>query len=105
MHLTTYLRKPMFVTDETNLDELKVRLKQEEHPFVFVNQNGKIYALKSIALLLESVQPIDLLKQPSGQPIELKIYAFQELAAHVLDVYSQEVTLVHYQDCVEAIRE
>ncbi len=106
MELASYLRNPIILDHDVDVGQIKQRLQLGEHPFVFVERNGELYALNSISLLLEFERKaqvrFSLARLINSSPI--KIIPLPELSAHVLDVLSQEVTLVRHREELKYFR-
>ncbi len=106
VELASYLRDPIVLDHDIDVEQIKRRLQLGEHPFVFVERSGELYALNSIFLLLELERKAQARFAPAqlinSSPI--KIISLSELSAHVLDVLSQEVTLVRHKEELQYFR-
>lgn len=103
MDLRTYLRDPIFVDETTSLDEISERLKTEEHAYVFIKNQEKIYPVKSFSLLLGQQEPLERTLERLVSEPPLNIIPFADLTSRVLDVLAELVTMVRYEDSLKYI--
>lgn len=100
MHITQKLKKPFILHDIQHIHHPETKALLENHPFVFMQKNNEIYAIKTFALLAqmkhhpleaESFQQL-LMTEP------LALVPYEELNTKMLDILSEEVTLIAYQN-------
>ncbi|WP_206812494.1 sigma-54 interaction domain-containing protein [Paradesulfitobacterium ferrireducens] len=97
MDLRTFLRDPIFIGDHAALAAIAEQTKTEEHPFVFVHHEDKIYALKSFDLLLSPDPDLGTIMAKVVTDVPLTPVPFNDLTSRALDVLAELVTLVQYE--------
>lgn len=103
MVLDAYLRNPLFLRTDADLETVKARLKSDEHSFVFRVKDDRFYPVNSISLFMNAgTQPVRLADLPTEPPVD--VLPYHEIHAHVLDLLSQEVTLVRHDGEIQYFR-
>lgn len=103
MVLDAYLRNPLFIRTDADLETVKARLKSDEHSFVFRVKDDRFYPVNSISLFMNAgTQPVRLADLPTEPPMD--VLPYHEIHAHVLDLLSQEVTLVRHHGEIQYFR-
>lgn len=98
MELTGYLKDPIIFAADTPPDFVSRKIHVEEHQYVFVRIDDQIYPVKSFSILLAIQSRPDhawtISEFVTSPP--LHVLPFEDLTLHVLEVLSEEVSLVHY---------
>lgn len=97
MDLRTFLRDPIFIGEHAALTAVAEQTKAEEHPFVFVHYEDKIFALKSFDLLLSPGPDLGTIMAKVVTDVPLTPVPFEDLTSRALDVLAELVTLVQYE--------